>query len=196
MSEEQRKEQWKKDTAELYCAIGEFVVKFEHVCHAIQTAIVFLLARAGLRNQSVTQILLAGATADPLRTLFESLVSQIQTLNDNERKIMKNALNRFQKLTAKRNDIVHSTWFIDWGNESSTDFSETTGIKYHKNKDGAVVKSFRRKADDFRELTEEAESLFKIFRRLDCCFVGGSAVENNFVLSTDGKVSVPPDDNG
>jgi len=191
MNEEQGKERWRKDTDEIYRAIGEFVVKFEHVCNAVQTCIVFLLNHAGLRDQSVTQILLAGVTAEPLRTLFESLVAQTQGLNDTERKILKNALNRFQKLTVERNDIVHSTWYVGWGNESTNDFSEATGMKFHKNKDGAVVKFFGRKADDFRTLSEEADSLANIFQRLNGCFVGGFTVEKNFVLSADGHVSVP-----
>jgi len=194
MNETERKEGWERDTNELYRSIGEFVVKFEHVCSAIQTSIIFLLDRAGLHNQSITQILLAGLTADPLRTLFESLIAETQVLDDIERKIVKVALNRFQKLTEERNDIVHSVWFIGWGNESTTDFSEVTGMKFHKNKGGAVVKSFGRKADDFVKLSEEADLLSKIFLRLHGCFIGGFKVRNNFVLSESGLVSVPSGD--
>ncbi|ODS33581.1 MAG: hypothetical protein SCARUB_01315 [Candidatus Scalindua rubra] len=187
MNEQERRERWKKDTDELYCSIGEFVVKFEHVCHALQTDIVSLLDRAGLHNQSITQILLAGITAEPLRTLFESLVCETQTLNNIERKILKNALNRFQSLTQERNDIVHSIWFIGWGNESSADFSEASGMKFHKNKSGAALKTFNQKAKDFDKLSQEAESLAKIFLRLHGCFVGGLAVGRNFVLSDEAK---------
>lgn len=192
MNESERRERRKNDTDELYREIGEFVVKFEHVGHAIQTGIIFLLDGAGLHNQNVTQILLAGLTAEPLRTLFESLVAETQQLNTNEQVIVKDALNRFQKLTQNRNDIVHSIWFIGWGNEQSTDFTDASGIKFHKDMKGAKVKSFKRKAADFAKLSEEAESLVEIFRQLHGCFVGGFRVEKNFVISTDGHVSVPP----
>lgn len=192
MNEVERKDRRKKDTNELYRAIGKFIVKFEHVCFNIQTGITYLLDRAGLRDQNVSQILLAGITAEPLRTLFESLVCQTQTLNAVERKILKNALSRFQVLTEQRNDIVHSMWFIGFGNECEIDFSEAAGTKLHKNKRGTAVKSFRKKADDFDVLTKEAEQLAKIFFQLHACFAADWSVEKNFVVSSDGYVSVPP----
>jgi hypothetical protein len=192
MDQKERQERWKQDTGALYRVIGEFVVTFEHACHAIQVCVIFLLGNAGLTNQRATQIILAGVTADPLRTLFESLVGELVELNDAERKIIKNAVSRFQKLTESRNDIIHTTWFVGWGNEDTTDFSEASGHKYHKNKSGAVFKSFHRKVDDFAELISEAQALANIFLRLNGCLTGGRSVEKNFVVSKEGKVSVPP----
>lgn len=77
MDQLERQERWKKDTDVLYRAIGEFVVTFEHACYAIQDCIIFLLHKEGLRNQAAAQIMLAGVTADPIRTLFESLVGEL-----------------------------------------------------------------------------------------------------------------------
>ena len=192
MSDAPHQERWKKDTDELYRAIGEFVVKFEHVCHALQIGVIFMLSKAGLSNQNVAQILLAGLTAEPLRTLFESLVAETQQLNTVEKGILKDVLNRIQRLTQERNDIVHSTWFIGWGNESSADFTDASGMKFHKDKNGAVVKSFAKKAADFERLSEEADQLAKVCLRLHACFVGGNKLERNFVVSKEGRVSVPP----
>jgi hypothetical protein len=191
MDDLERKAQWKQDTDLLYRVIGEFVVTFELACHAIQICIVSLLNSAGLTNQRVTQIVLAGLTAEPLRTLFESLVGELVQLSESERKIIKDTVNRFQKLAQTRNDIVHSTWFIGYGNGSETDFSEASGHKFHKDKSGAVIKSFQRKAGDFTALTSEAQGLADIFQRLNGCFVMGRSVEKNFVVSEHGHVSVP-----
>jgi hypothetical protein len=94
---------------ELHRAIGEFVVAFEQTCHAMQTCIIGILACAGLRDQQVVQIILAGVTAEPLRAMFESLIGERVQLNEVERGIIKNSVNRFQKLTEERNDIIHST---------------------------------------------------------------------------------------
>ena len=192
MNEQERRDRWKQDTDALHQAIGEFVVTFESICHAIQTCIIFVLNNAGLTNQRVSQIILAGMTAEPLRTLFESLVGELVLLNDAERRIVKDSLNRFQALAQARNDIVHSTWFIGWGNESTTDFSEASGHKYHKDKSGAVIKSFRRREEDFAALTLEAKALAHIFQRLNGCLTGPFSVEKNFIVSSDGRVSVPP----
>ncbi len=192
MDEGQRMEIWKKDTDEFYRAVGEFVVKFELVCSAIQGCITFILHMAGLQQQNITQVLLAGATAEPLRTLLESLVAETQKLNKNEQKILKNALNRFQTLTSQRNDMIHSTWYVGYGNENTTDFSEASGIKYHKNKDGVATKLLTKKADDFHCLSKEAESLASIFSRLNGCFMLGSSIEKNFVVAANGQVAIPP----
>ncbi len=190
MNEEQRKRRWERDTDKLYRAIGEFLVKFESVCDAIQRCIMGLLQQGGLRDQRVSQILLAGMTAEPLRTLYASLVAQTQTLTEDDRIISSNAVSRFQKLIEERNDIVHSTWFIGYGNEDTVDFSQAHGLKFHKNKNGLAIKSFGRKAEDFQVLSEEAQSLFDIFIRLYGCMLIGLPLEKNFHVSADGRVSV------
>lgn len=71
------------------------------------------------------------------------------------------------------------------------DFSAASGMKFHKNKDGAAIKSFSRKAQDFSLLTSEAKALASIFRRLNGCFVFSDSVERNFVVGERGHVSVP-----
>jgi hypothetical protein len=85
MNNEERTYLRENQTLELHAAIGEFVVQFEHVCRAMQTAILFLLHGQGLRNQSVANILLAGYTVEPLRQLLESLIGEIVKPNNNER---------------------------------------------------------------------------------------------------------------
>jgi hypothetical protein len=131
-------------------------VKFEHACHAIQFGIIGLLACAGLQNQGVAQIIVAGLTAEPLRKLFQSLVAQSQILNDNEKKILNIMLKRFQELTNERNDIIHSMWFVGWGDENTTDFSQVKGMKYHKNETLEVLFQRRR---GFRSRLARIESL-------------------------------------
>ena len=190
MNEEQRKRRWKRDTDELYRAIGEFLVKFEHVSFEIQRGLMFLLEGVGLRDQRVSQILLSGMTAEPLRTLYVSLIAHTHTLTKIERKIIDNAVTRFQKLIEERNDMVHSTWFIGYGNEQTVDFSEARGHKFHKNKNGWAMKSFGKKAEDFRILSQEAESLANIFRGLGACLAIGQPIEKIFLVSADGRVSV------
>jgi hypothetical protein len=188
MNEEERLKIRDLQTGELYSNIGEFVVKFEHVCHAMQTAITFLMHDQGLQNQQVANILLAGYTADPLRTLFESLIGEVVKPNDNERKIIKNIFTRIQKLTEKRNDVVHSTWYIGWGNEQTQDFSEAPGHRLHKNKQGAALKAFKYKAEDFSAFVEESERLSSLVMRLHGCITGGFSIEKNFKTNEAGNV--------
>lgn len=188
MNEEERIKIRDIQTRELYANIGEFVVKFEHVYHAMQTAITFMLHGQGLQNQQVANVLLAGYTADPLRTLFESLIGEIVNPNDDERKIIKNILSRIQKITEKRNDVVHSTWFIGWGNETTQDFSEAPGYRLHKNKQSAALKAFKYKAEDFSAFVEEADKLSALVMRLHGCITGRFSIEKNFKMNDVGNV--------
>lgn len=191
MNEEERQQKFKVQTGELYRAYGEFAVKFEHVCHAVHTAMVFMLHMEGLKNQQVAHVLLAGLTADPLRSMFAALVAETQQLDNQEKKIIDSVLKRFQSLTEKRNDVIHGTWFIGWANPSDIDFSVASGLKHHRSNKGASARSFNFGAEEFQVLTQEAEALAAIFQRLHGCFVGGRSVSKNFKVADGGHVSVP-----
>ena len=192
MNADGRSEQSKKDANELYRGIGEFVVEFEHVCSNVQGFIIVLLQHAGLRDQAISHILLAGITADPLRTLLESLIRETRTLKDVEEKILTDGVKRFQELTQARNDIVHGTWFIGYGNKETIDFSKASGVKLHKNKSGAAVKRLNSTAKEFGVLTKEAAALRNIFFGLQACLFHGLIVENIFAISNAGHVQLLP----
>jgi hypothetical protein len=161
MNEDPRKELWLAQTSELYRSIGEFVVKFERVCYSLTMGIMAMLERSGLRDQQISNVFLAGLTAEPIRTLFESLAAQTDWLKTEERGRLKTLLLRFQKLTSERNDVVHGTWLIDFYNYAShaQDFSTAFGMKLHKNKNGVATKSFERTVEDFAILINEADKL-------------------------------------
>ena len=76
----------------------------------------------------------------------------------------------------------------DRGNEQTTDWSVATGYKLDRKKEGANVKAFSFKVDDFEALTIEANALNQLFRRLSGCFNFDHAVEKNFAFDDDGKV--------
>jgi phosphopantetheinyl transferase (holo-ACP synthase) len=107
-----RREQYEKQTEEIYTATGRFTVKFEHVCEAMNTGIVAMLDFAGLRNQRIAQAVLAGLTAAPLRTMFAAVLAESckDRLDDSEQKIISNVLSRVTKLIESRNDIIHRTY--------------------------------------------------------------------------------------
>ncbi len=174
---------------ELYRGIGEFAVAFELVSHAERSCIVWLLASAGLRDQNIVQILLANRTAEPLRTLLQSLIGHMRPPNPDEEKIVKNILDRHKRLIERRNEVLHGTWFIGYGNEDTTDWSTAHGVKVGKNKGGVKTTPLNYSAAEFDVLTQEANELTKLINRLDGCFLHGRAVEKNFEISDDGGVS-------
>jgi len=83
----------------LYAAIGKFCVEFEQLCFEIQNTIMTNLDKEGLQNEGVLRILLAGDTADPLRTKLLALLPETVILNDNEKKIAKTYSPEFRSLS-------------------------------------------------------------------------------------------------
>lgn len=161
MNEAERFEIWKQQTEEIYRGIGEFVVKFEVVCFSMSLCVQAMLERSGLKNQQISQVLLAGLTAEPLRTLFGALAAETNWLSEEERDKLKSILSGFQRLTEKRNDIVHGTWLLDFGNYAShqSDFGKAIGFKYHKNKNGVATKTQAETASELNAHIDEAIEL-------------------------------------
>lgn len=190
-SNEKRDENRKVQMDELHRAIGEFVVAFETITHQQYSCILWLLASAGLNDQQIVQILLSGKNAEPLRQLLQSLLGHMRPSNVAEEAIVKNILDRHKSLIERRNEVVHGTWHIGWGNEHTTDWGEAAGFKLGKDKDGAKVKGFKYRVEDFEELAREAKELAKAYFRLSGCFTGCHAVERNFDVDDDGNVSAP-----
>lgn len=135
-----RRQQRDSEVGELHRSIGEFVTSFEEACFTVHGGIVSLLQNAGLRNQRVADVILAGMTAEPLTSLYAAIVAETQKLEMEDRKVVGNTLKRFRDLTTVRNDIVHRMWFVGGGNDQTSDWSSANSIKVHKNKSGAVYK--------------------------------------------------------
>lgn len=177
MTEDERRELWRAQTDVLYRSIGEFVVVFELVCLSISLCVKATFERAGLRNQRIGDVLLAGMTAEPLRALLESLVAETAWLRPAEQDALKGLLTRFQKLASERNEVVHGMWLIQFENYAShqSDFKTATGLKFHKNKDGAATKLLERSVADLDALIGESRALRDAFNKLLGRFIFDSA---------------------
>jgi len=150
--EEDLKIKLEQQTKDIYSAIGEFAVQFEHVCHYLKLIIMTILAKEGLTKERVLHVLLADYTAEPLRGLVLSLLNETQDLSESDKKIVEWILKQVQALTAKRNDVIHGTWFIGWAHHENTEFKGAPGIKFHKKKEGASTKNFKWQKEDFSSL--------------------------------------------
>ncbi len=187
----ERKELRTAQMRALHQAIGEFAVEFETVTHQEWRCVNALLEHVGLHDQGVAQVLFADYTSEPMRAMLQSLIGEVRKPDAAEAAIVKNLLDRHQKLISRRNEVMHGTWLIGWGNEEKTDWGTAVGWKLGKNKQGAKVKGFRYRVEDFNELTGNANALSKAFSRLAGCYSGGFEVEKNFDVADDGTVSAP-----
>lgn len=184
-------EMWERVMSTIYRSIGEFIVKFETVCYSIRKCIIFMLDGAGLKDQRIAHVLLASLTVDSLKNVFENLVKLTQGLDDDEQKILRNILIRFRKLTEERNTIIHSTWFIEYGNENKIDYSEASGFKLNKIVKGETLRFNQITAKNIDKLTEEAETLSTLFLRLNGCFILKVRLTTDRVLNKENFVTFP-----
>ncbi len=184
-----RQQKFEAQTAEVYQAIGKCSVKFEHVTFTMQQAITFLLHKGGLKNQRLANVILADLTANPLKSIFQAMIPESSELSQEESNICDKIFFRTQKLIERRNDIIHSTWFVGWANPDDTDFSEVTGAKRARGKQGAVFKSLKHTAADFEAFARECDEVAELLHRLLACLIYDFKIIKNFVVSADGSVS-------
>lgn len=177
-----------EQTEDLYAASGRFAVEFEHVCNYLRQVILAILFKEGLGNENVMQILVADLTAEPLRSLVLSLISETQHFSEPERTIVNKILNPIQDLTKTRNDVLHGPWCIGWASHKDTECTVAPGIKYKENKDAVATKTFNWTVQDFNELTKEATTLWRLLAKLNCCIIGNNKLEKYFIFEADGSL--------
>lgn len=150
--------------------IGRFCVEFEQVCHAMEACIRNILVINGLKNPRVQEVLLSGYTAEPLRALMQNLLGEVLVMNDNERNLCTKALSKIQELIDKRNNLLHSKWFLI-GQMSSSHETEilALGQKLHSNKSGAATKHLQPNLLELKELISICREAYTIVSLITRC---------------------------
>lgn len=190
MNETSRQKKLIQQSDDLYREIGRFVVQFEHMCFELRAGITFTLQKFGLKNQQLAHILTSELTAEPLRTLLQSLLSEIEEFDDSDRKIFKAIFKKAQDLIKSRNDIIHGTWFIGWASEDQTDFRIANGHKLQRKASGLAVKELNYSPKDFMALSEECAETEKLVSRLWVSIINDLKISKNFEI-IDGTVRIP-----
>lgn len=145
---------------------GKFCVAFECAVWRLREAIETLLKRGGLSNEGMIQVLLAGQTAEPLRTLFLPLLIQIQDVDESEAAVVRNVLKEFQELVTKRNEFIHATWIPLALGQDDVDYSSIRGFKYHRGKSASSLQLLQLSRDDLDAWTATADMLGDSFMAL------------------------------
>jgi hypothetical protein len=192
MEEKDRQEKHAIQTEELYAAIGRFAVKFEHVCHVMSSTIVLALQSDGLRTQSLANAVSAGLTADPLRKIFGAILAEARDDDENDKKIITNVLTRVQRLTERRNDVIHRTWFVGWASLEDQDFAGASGFKFVNTNKGVEFRDISYTVSVFDDLSAEADELSDIIQRMSGCLMLGKRYYDNFKIDPDGTVRRGP----
>lgn len=150
---------------ELMCSLGKFIVEFERVCASIQYLVVFVLEKDGLRNQQLAKIVVGDKAARELRILFGTIYQELPEQDADDKKSVKDLLNRFDKLAEFRNELVHANWGL--GDEAG-DEELTAVLQKIKNKPtkGLIHKRAPISKSLIDRFALEARKQLVLFRRL------------------------------
>jgi hypothetical protein len=166
----------------IHLALGRYLDEFEQTIFNIRrecVALTSLLHEPSnhLIQQRLMQVVFnhRGMTADNLFRIYEGLVGEI--VNDQQMKIsnetkeaivgsLRSVNKLFNDMTETRNNFVHGTWFIGWGNSATSDWSEASLLRVSVKQAGAehTLRLIDPKAIDACTIKcKETNSLFMLF---------------------------------
>ena len=153
----------KPTPSEYYEAIGRLVVQFEHGVEQIR---MFNMHLAGLfhsnEGQWTARTFMHRMTARELgevfRTLFTDLKvrgakDRIVTPTNDDLRAMEDLAKRWSALCDKRNEAVHSTWYIGWGDEG-----RASTLQWRRAKKGLSPHAKKYGLEDFAQIADDAKN--------------------------------------
>lgn len=185
-------EKYEAQTGELYKSIGKCTVKFEHVCCSMQSGIIALLKKDGLQTHNLAEILIADTTAYPLKSILQAIIGEFG-ITEAEKNICDNIFKQIQKLIERRNEIIHSTWFISDHFPIKTDFSKISSQKWGRGKKGAIRKKEVCTSLEFEEFATKCELVSALIDRLWSSIYCDKTIEDSFTFTVAGDVTCTPE---
>lgn len=190
MTEEERRAIHKEHTDDIYRSIGKFMVQFEQIVFRMGLTVKLILSKNGLTNPQIGNIITADMTARPMMDMYKSMLLEQLHPIENDEKIIKAILKNITSIIEERNNIIHSTWFVGYGEIDATDFSVAIGQKTAKSSQVIKTKEFRYKSAEFDALSSKCEAILNLINQLMPVVIMGADISKNFAISKDGIVSI------
>jgi hypothetical protein len=176
---------------ELMSCLGKFIVEFERICAEIGHLIIFIFEREGLKNQSLAQVVIGNKAAADLRLLFGALYSELNDQDEDDRKSVHNLLNRFDKLSSVRNNLIHVYW--SFGNQSGEQELDAITTKFKtKQKIGSQYIEKKVTASLINQYAFEARKQLVLFRRLGICLFQGNHKTSEYMFPYGDDCDIDP----
>jgi hypothetical protein len=187
-----RRAKWEAQTADIYEAIGRFMVAYTQLAWAVETNLDLWLYRFGLLSLEAQQAILARLSERKRRELLETLIGEaIAGSSDVEQGMIANIFRRMNTFEDERNGIVHSHWFVGWANEQDEDFSEFFGHKLQASGKKTAFKRRESTAAKFDELTDRAGELKYLLWRIGAVDAA-HPIATLFLVDRNGDTRLPP----
>ena len=193
MNKETRQLSMQEHAARQYEQIGRFVVHFEHVCFALRFGITFVFVHQGLRNQSLSRILIDNRfmTGAPLIEAHDAIMTEIGFREDPvQKEVLDQVSKEFHALMEERNKIVHGLWMIGWGRADDPDFSKIAGhIGRPSKREGMRYQELPASAEEIAQLVERAHKLGDLVMHIHM-FLSAQSTGESSVKLEDGLTKI------
>lgn len=157
-------EDYIQQTGALYSLMGEFAVEFEIICLNMRMGITMLAQRSGLQDQNIMQAAMAEYTAYPLLKVFRSMFMDSNWITHEVEGALKDINKRMSRLIETRNDYIHGTVFVGYGNGSETEFLTASGHKIKNTASGTSTTQLSVDEETFRPILNECRELAALVR--------------------------------
>lgn len=174
---------YRSQKAVLYSLMGEFAVEFEIICLNMRMGITMLATQSGLQDQNIMQAAMAEYSAAPLLKVFRSMFMDSKWITTEVEQFLKDINRRMIKLTETRNQYIHGTIFVGWGNGDETEFTHANGHKIVNTSTGTEIKNFTVDEETFRPILKECREL-------------AALVQETWTVALYGHLSAPDADAG
>jgi hypothetical protein len=170
------------ESNKLHEAFGEFCIEFEQVCMGMEICISTILSVNGLANDPMIKILLSEKTAEPLRSLLYSLVSEQLKPTEEQKKVLKKCFAGIQGLISLRNEIVHSKWFVVYqATEVGREYA-ALGKKIKSNASGDNTQSYQYSVQQLKEAVTKCHEAYRITSLFNRCVLGIRTIDECFSI--------------
>ncbi|HET6191480.1 MAG TPA: hypothetical protein VFE59_31300 [Trebonia sp.] len=94
------------------------------------------------KDQALIRAMIAELTADPLAKAWRSVLTQAtDNFSNDDLDVLSQLTDEIAKLCRLRNDWAHGIWFVGFGNEATTDFSQASLKRFRNSAKGAAQSS-------------------------------------------------------
>ena len=123
---------------------GFFIFVFEQICNDIRIAIrEVCFPELNLTNGNISEILLSGLTAEPLKDKLLSVYIERYHNRKVEYELLVQILNHFSLTISIRNNIVHGLTYVGWNNQNGEIDYDKIQLRHTKLNKYGLDKNFK-----------------------------------------------------
>ena len=182
------REHYEEQTGRQSPASDRFLQEFNQVCLWLRISFIPLIHTQGLKDPQVAYLVIhnKNITAQTLLEIMEALVDYLIEQDKTGLEIFRQTRDRFRKLLAIRNTLVHENQFTGRENEPAAGLSEMRGNTIQMNGAEHPVRHSPKSERELLAVAEECKQVNILFSRFFSCIASRFEPTRNFTKDENG----------